>query len=236
MSQYDWYWGGFNTITGGTGGINGADGWYFYEFPLPQHMMTVNDLPAGVVPTDQTASGGRSEGLGVSLVAGTRAGFEFSHWSASPSVIFADDSNPNTTFIMPSNSVVITANWTTVTDTGTPPPPTQQQLVAPIISIVGTTLSWSAVENASGYRVYIDLVAAGDIITSTSFDLADLDLGVGVYSVRVRAIGFGNFANSQLSSVMNFVVEGVRPPSAGADGDSQDVENEVNNKPPAPPR
>jgi hypothetical protein len=31
-SPYDYYWGGFNTITGGRGGVAGRDGWYFYEF------------------------------------------------------------------------------------------------------------------------------------------------------------------------------------------------------------
>src|SRR5262245_22832747 len=32
QSPYDYYWGGFNTITGGREGIAGADGWYFYKF------------------------------------------------------------------------------------------------------------------------------------------------------------------------------------------------------------
>lgn len=31
-SPYDFYWGGFNTITGGSGGVDGRDGWYFYRF------------------------------------------------------------------------------------------------------------------------------------------------------------------------------------------------------------
>nr|MBR4280144.1 hypothetical protein [Clostridia bacterium] len=31
-SPYDYYWGGLNTITGGTEGIDGADGWYYYQF------------------------------------------------------------------------------------------------------------------------------------------------------------------------------------------------------------
>lgn len=33
-SPYDYYWGGYNTITGGTGGVNGRDGWYYYSFPV----------------------------------------------------------------------------------------------------------------------------------------------------------------------------------------------------------
>jgi hypothetical protein len=30
QSPYDYYWGGFNTITGGKGGVQGRDGWYFH--------------------------------------------------------------------------------------------------------------------------------------------------------------------------------------------------------------
>jgi hypothetical protein len=32
QSPYDYYWGGYNTITGGQKGISGADGWYYYKF------------------------------------------------------------------------------------------------------------------------------------------------------------------------------------------------------------
>ena len=32
-SPYDYYYGGYNTITGGTEGKTGTDGWYYYEFP-----------------------------------------------------------------------------------------------------------------------------------------------------------------------------------------------------------
>jgi hypothetical protein len=31
QSPYDYYWGGFNTITGGRDGVSGTDGWYFYK-------------------------------------------------------------------------------------------------------------------------------------------------------------------------------------------------------------
>jgi len=31
QSPYDYYWGGYNTITGGHDGITGADGWYYYS-------------------------------------------------------------------------------------------------------------------------------------------------------------------------------------------------------------
>jgi hypothetical protein len=32
QSPYDFYWGGYNTITGGQHGIDGRDGWYYYRF------------------------------------------------------------------------------------------------------------------------------------------------------------------------------------------------------------
>jgi hypothetical protein len=32
QNPYDFYWGGFNTITGGRAGISGTDGWYFHKF------------------------------------------------------------------------------------------------------------------------------------------------------------------------------------------------------------
>ena len=32
QSPYDYYRGGFNTITGGRNGVAGSDGWYFYRF------------------------------------------------------------------------------------------------------------------------------------------------------------------------------------------------------------
>lgn len=32
QSPYDYYWGGYNTITGGVSGVSGADGWYFTGF------------------------------------------------------------------------------------------------------------------------------------------------------------------------------------------------------------
>ncbi|HEY2434575.1 MAG TPA: sugar-binding protein [Vicinamibacterales bacterium] len=31
-SPYDYYWGGFNTITGGRNGVAGTDGWYFHKW------------------------------------------------------------------------------------------------------------------------------------------------------------------------------------------------------------
>ncbi|PKO14105.1 MAG: hypothetical protein CVU39_16140 [Chloroflexi bacterium HGW-Chloroflexi-10] len=45
QTPYDYYWGGFNTITGGTGGVSGVDGWYYYAMTvLPE--IVINVQPA----------------------------------------------------------------------------------------------------------------------------------------------------------------------------------------------
>jgi RNA polymerase sigma factor (sigma-70 family) len=33
QTPYDFYYGGFNTVTGGTGGVDGRNGWYYYTLP-----------------------------------------------------------------------------------------------------------------------------------------------------------------------------------------------------------
>ena len=44
QSPYDYYYGGFNTITGGTGGVDGRDGWYYYTFPEEVTMADTSEL------------------------------------------------------------------------------------------------------------------------------------------------------------------------------------------------
>lgn len=42
QTPYDYYWGGFNTITGGSSGIFGNDGWYYYNIDVtPEIVITV---------------------------------------------------------------------------------------------------------------------------------------------------------------------------------------------------
>jgi len=49
QTPYDYYWGGFNTITGGTGGIAGTGGWHTYNLSPPTSTIS---------PTEQTATVG----------------------------------------------------------------------------------------------------------------------------------------------------------------------------------
>ncbi len=52
QNPYDYYWGGYNTITGGQGGIGGVDGWYFVGFDAEMAGLKAAvanlDVPKGV--------------------------------------------------------------------------------------------------------------------------------------------------------------------------------------------
>jgi hypothetical protein len=61
QSPYDYYWGGFNTITGGTGGPDGTDGWYRYDISPPKITASPGDqtVPVGAtVSFNVSATGG----------------------------------------------------------------------------------------------------------------------------------------------------------------------------------
>jgi surface protein len=188
--------------------------------PQPQQsMLTIANNPAGAPsPVGQVpVTGQQIHGAAVTISAGTRSGgFTFSHWTASPSVAFANANNPTTTFVMPSIPVTITAHWAPLA--GNDVIPTPQQLSAPTdLSITNMTFSWGAVSNASGYRVYVGGQAVSDIITTTTFNVATLNLAAGTHSVQVRAIGTGNYADSALSDAINVVITGQQatPPATG---------------------
>jgi hypothetical protein len=44
-NPYDYYWGGYNIITGGTGGVSGNNGWYYHTLALPPEIF-INVQPA----------------------------------------------------------------------------------------------------------------------------------------------------------------------------------------------
>ena len=51
-TPYNVYYGGYNTITGGSGGTDGRDGWYYYTFPKEE---PVTPSPDPVTPSPQPA-------------------------------------------------------------------------------------------------------------------------------------------------------------------------------------
>jgi hypothetical protein len=78
------------------------------------------------------------------------------------------------------------------------------------LAINGTMLSWTAVDHALGYRIYVNGVARGAVThPTTQFDLDTLDpkLGFEEHNIRVRALGdYILFIDGGLSDVELFVI------------------------------
>ncbi len=57
-NPYDYYWGGFNTITGGKNGITGTDGWYYYDMDkqLLEFAIDAIEKDAYFIPYSEWAS------------------------------------------------------------------------------------------------------------------------------------------------------------------------------------
>lgn len=82
---------------------------------------------------------------------------------------------------------------------------TAEQIVldAPVVSIAGSVVTWSVVENAMSYRIYVDgsLVST---VTDTTIDLSTIYLTTGTYSVTVVASG-SPYADSEQSNSVEYV-------------------------------
>lgn len=77
-------------------------------------------------------------------------------------------------------------------------------LFAPInIKLTGTVVSWDSVEGASGYIVLVN--STEHQVSSVTFDLATLDLPVGQYEIRVKAVALE--VTSGVSQKVTFIVE-----------------------------
>jgi hypothetical protein len=89
------------------------------------------------------------------------------------------------------------------------------QLSAPEdVHIDGTMLIWNAVDHATGYKVTVIEQGSDHTVTrdvgwdATSYDLSDLNLDPGTYSVSVQAIGDGTkYTDSPQSSGVTYTVE-----------------------------
>ncbi|MEG0092450.1 MAG: hypothetical protein RSA20_11565, partial [Oscillospiraceae bacterium] len=63
--------------------------------------------------TGASGNGNYSNGDVVTISAGTKSGYSFSGWTVTVgNVTLANQSSATTTFVMPAENVVITANWT----------------------------------------------------------------------------------------------------------------------------
>jgi len=74
------------------------------------HIVTM----AGVGTGGTTTVANQAAGATVTISAGTRADYNFTGWTSTPSVAFADANSADTTFVMPNSTVTVTANWTVI--------------------------------------------------------------------------------------------------------------------------
>ena len=103
----------FGALKQGTG-LGQAVVFFVDAATIEREEVTINNLPvSNVLPEGQTLSGLRRVGAFVNLNAGTRDGYEFSHWSFAPQTVdFEDVDSPTTRFFMPGYEVTVTAHWT----------------------------------------------------------------------------------------------------------------------------
>lgn len=74
----------------------------------PEILHTVTLTNGG---TGSSGGGSYAATTTVSINAGTRSGYSFNGWTASPAITFANAASAVTTFIMPDTNVTVTANW-----------------------------------------------------------------------------------------------------------------------------
>lgn len=81
------------------------------------------------------------------------------------------------------------------------------QLAAPVIELSGTTLSWAAVEHATGYDVYRD-GAKVTSVTATTYTVADTAEGSYEYTVKATSTDKA-YSESPASNAKTYTVAGV---------------------------
>jgi len=80
--------------------------------PGVAYNLTMAVAPAGTgTATDVTNAPPYAEGVAVSIKAVPATGYHFSHWTATPAVVFGNADAAQTTFTMPAADVTVTANF-----------------------------------------------------------------------------------------------------------------------------
>jgi len=118
----------------------------YAKWKLSSYAVIVNDSYAGA---GNTGEGQYAENDSVTIRAGTRTGHTFSGWTVNlGGITLANFSSATTTFTMPDNNVIVTANWSAVVPTPTvtvtaivtltPPPVTSTRTVTTTATTVAT--------------------------------------------------------------------------------------------------
>lgn len=107
----------------------------------------------------------------------------------------------------------------TLTDELGNPATPKPRLSAPVLSVDGTTVSWNAVENASGYSVQVNNEAWSKPQTETSYKLDRST--AGNYTVRVKALGDGtHYRDGEETGATVLVTEKLATPEVSAEHNS----------------
>jgi hypothetical protein len=88
-----------------------------------------------------------------------------------------------------------------------------QKLAAPTISLAGNALTVEAVENATGYDIYVGSIKVGSLTQAGVYvlpDAATADVPAGTYNVTVVATADG-YAKSDASSAVSYTVPSANP-------------------------
>ena len=94
-----------------------------------------------------------------------------------------------------------------------------QQFEAPVISIDGHTLTWTLIEHAQTYVIYVNGVEAWWFGASDNLDLRQLNLPNGVFEIQLRTAGRHNIAHaSELSDTVIYEQAQIQPPVLSLDG------------------
>jgi uncharacterized repeat protein (TIGR02543 family) len=131
---------------------NSPSGKNFFMRPISSIANIYPVTVDGSIPSAASGAGSYTAGVTVTISAGSRIGFSFSGWTVnSGSITLADASNTTTTFTMPANNVVVTANWTPNENTVLPPV-FSQNITIEVPGIPGMTIGMSNVFDHYFYR------------------------------------------------------------------------------------
>ena len=113
-------------------GLSYSNGSNVGFFPLDGVIVKSNAKPQTVKVINGKGGGSYDEGATVNITADAApAGKVFDKWTTSDSIVFADATKANTSFVMPSTPVTVTANYKDLPPEPTKPKPEPEQESAP---------------------------------------------------------------------------------------------------------
>ena len=82
----------------------------------------------------------------------------------------------------------------------------RSRLATPVLTLNGAVVAWTRIDNASGYRIYVDGQAVQTLASqATSFNLNLIDMQIlETYPIRVRALSENQNLHSYQSNIIAF--------------------------------